>query len=297
MELEIRRLSKRYGKKTAVSGVELSITPGVWGFIGANGAGKTTLMRMLAGILPPSSGRVLYDGVDIRDLGEAYRDALGYLPQSFGFYPEFTVTDYLEYVAALKGIGRLECRKKTEELLELLSLAEVRKKKIKKLSGGMQRRVGIAQAMLNDPDVLILDEPTGGLDPGERVRFRNFLSEFAQGRIVLISTHIVSDVEYIAAQNVIMKDGRVIGAGKTEELLEAVAGKVFTAVIRQDELPQYEEAVRIVSMKGEPGGQVGVRYISDAPEIPGSLPAEPRLEDLYLWLFRREPASGEGEIC
>lgn len=297
MELEIRRLSKRYGKKTAVSGVELSITPGVWGLIGANGAGKTTLMRMLAGILPPSSGRVLYDGVDIRDLGEAYRDALGYLPQSFGFYPEFTVTDYLEYVAALKGIGRPECRKKTEELLELLSLAEVRKKKIKKLSGGMQRRVGIAQAMLNDPDVLILDEPTGGLDPGERVRFRNFLSEFAQGRIVLISTHIVSDVEYIAAQNVIMKDGRVIGAGKTEELLEAVAGKVFTAVIRQDELPQYEEAVRIVSMKGEPGGQVGVRYISDAPEIPGSLPAEPRLEDLYLWLFRREPASGEGEIC
>lgn len=297
MELEIRRLSKRYGKKTAVSGVELSITPGVWGLIGANGAGKTTLMRMLAGILPPSSGRVLYDGVDIRDLGEAYRDALGYLPQSFGFYPEFTVTDYLEYVAALKGIGRLECRKKTEELLELLSLTEVRKKKIKKLSGGMQRRVGIAQAMLNDPDVLILDEPTGGLDPGERVRFRNFLSEFAQGRIVLISTHIVSDVEYIAAQNVIMKDGRVIGAGKTEELLEAVAGKVFTAVIRQDELPQYEEAVRIVSMKGEPGGQVGVRYISDAPEIPSSRPAEPRLEDLYLWLFRSEPASGEGEIC
>lgn len=161
----------------------------------------------------------------------------------------------------------------------------------------MQRRVGIAQAMLNDPDVLILDEPTGGLDPGERVRFRNFLSEFAQGRIVLISTHIVSDVEYIAAQNVIMKEGKVICAGKTEELLEAVAGKVFTAVIRQDELPQYEEAVRIVSMKGEPGGQVGVRYISDAPEIPGSRPAEPRLEDLYLWLFRREPASGEGEIC
>lgn len=297
MELEIRRLSKRYGKKTAVSGVELSITPGVWGLIGANGAGKTTLMRMLAGILPPSSGRVLYDGVDIRDLGEAYRDALGYLPQSFGFYPEFTVTDYLEYVAALKGIGRLECRKKTEELLELLSLAEVRKKKIKKLSGGMQRRVGIAQAMLNDPDVLILDEPTGGLDPGERVRFRNFLSEFAQGRIVLISTHIVSDVEYIAAQNVIMKEGKVICAGKTEELLEAVAGKVFTAVIRQDELPRYEEAVRIVSMKGEPGGQVGVRYISGAPEIPGSRPAEPRLEDLYLWLFRREPASREGEIC
>ena len=238
MELEIRGLGKRYGKKTAVSGVELTITPGVWGLIGANGAGKTTLMRMLAGILPPSAGRVLYDGVDIRDLGEAYRDALGYLPQSFGFYPEFTVTDYLEYIAALKGVGRREGRERMEALLELLGLAEVRKKKIKKLSGGMQRRVGIAQAMLNDPDVLILDEPTGGLDPGERVRFRNYLAEFAQGRIVLISTHIVSDVEYIAAQNVIMKEGRLICSGKTEELLGAVAGKVFTAAIGQDELPR-----------------------------------------------------------
>ena len=157
MELEIRGLGKRYGQKAAVSGVELTITPGVWGLIGANGAGKTTLMRMLAGILPPSAGRVLYDGVDIRDLGEAYRDALGYLPQSFGFYPEFTVTDYLEYIAALKGVGRREGRERMEALLELLSLAEVRKKKIKKLSGGMQRRVGIAQAMLNDPDVLIMD--------------------------------------------------------------------------------------------------------------------------------------------
>ena len=279
MELEIRGLGKRYGKKTAVSGVELTITPGVWGLIGANGAGKTTLMRMLAGILTPSAGRVLYDGVDIRDLGEAYRDALGYLPQSFGFYPEFTVTDYLEYIAALKGVGRREGRERMEALLELLGLAEVRKKKIKKLSGGMQRRVGIAQAMLNDPDVLILDEPTGGLDPGERVRFRNYLAEFAQGRIVLISTHIVSDVEYIAAQNVIMKEGRLICSGKTEELLGAVAGKVFTAAIGQDELPRYEKALRIVSMRGEPGGRVVVRYISEVPEIPGSRPAEPRLED------------------
>lgn len=297
MELEIRGLGKRYGKKTAVSGVELTITPGVWGLIGANGAGKTTLMRMLAGILAPSAGRVLYDGVDIRDLGEAYRDALGYLPQSFGFYPEFTVTDYLEYIAALKGVGRREGRERMEALLELLGLAEVRKKKIKKLSGGMKRRVGIAQAMLNDPDVLILDEPTGGLDPGERVRFRNYLAEFAQGRIVLISTHIVSDVEYIAAQNVIMKEGRLICSGKTEELLGAVAGKVFTAAIGQDELPRYEKALRIVSMRGEPGGRVVVRYISEVPEIPGSHPAEPRLEDLYLWLFRREPAGGEGKLC
>lgn len=295
MELEIRNISKRYGKKTAVRDVNLSLTPGVWGLIGANGAGKTTLMRMLTGILTPSSGRVLYDGIDISDLGEAYRDALGYLPQSFGFYPEFNVVDYLEYVATLKGLGKRIYRDKIDELLDLLNLTEVRKKPIKKLSGGMQRRVGIAQALLNDPDILILDEPTSGLDPGERVRFRNLLSEFAQDRIVIISTHIVSDVEYIAAQNMIMKDGRIVDVGETDKLLEAVAGKVFTADVRQDELARYERAVRMVSMRGEPDGGVGVRYISDAPVIPGSCPAEPRLEDLYLWLFRQEaPERGEG---
>lgn len=294
MELEIRDLSKRYGKKTAVRDVNLTITPGVWGLIGANGAGKTTLMRMLTGILTPNSGRVLCDGIDTSALGEAYRDALGYLPQRFGFYPEFNVVDYLEYVATLKGLGRRAYRGRIDELLELLNLTEVRKKPIKKLSGGMQRRVGIAQALLNDPDILILDEPTSGLDPGERVRFRNLLSEFAQDRIVLISTHIVSDVEYIAAQNMIMKDGRIVDVGATEQLLEAVAGKVFTAIVRQDELTLFERAVRIVSMRGEPDGAVSVRYISDAPDIPGSRPAEPRLEDLYLWLFRQEtPERGE----
>lgn len=244
MELEIRDLSKRYGKKTAVRDVNLTITPGVWGLIGANGAGKTTLMRMLTGILTPSSGRVLCDGIDTSALGEAYRDALGYLPQSFGFYPEFNVVDYLEYVATLKGLGRRAYCGRIDELLELLNLTEVRKKPIKKLSGGMQRRVGIAQALLNDPDILILDEPTSGLDPGERVRFRNLLSEFAQDRIVLISTHIVSDVEYIAAQNMIMKDGRIVDVGATEQLLEAVAGKAFTAVIGQDELALFERSVR-----------------------------------------------------
>lgn len=295
MELEIRNISKRYGKKTAVRDVNLSLTPGVWGLIGANGAGKTTLMRMLTGILTPSSGRVLYDGIDISDLGEAYRNALGYLPQSFGFYPEFNVVDYLEYVATLKGLGKRVYRDKIDELLDLLNLTEVRKKPIKKLSGGMQRRVGIAQALLNDPDILILDEPTSGLDPGERVRFRNLLSEFAHDRIVIISTHIVSDVEYIAAQNMIMKDGRIVDVGETDKLLEAVAGKVFTADVRQDDLARYERAVRMVSMRGEPDGGVGVRYISDAPVIPGSCPAEPRLEDLYLWLFRQEvPERGEG---
>ncbi len=288
MKVEIQNLTKRFGQKTAVDDVSLTLTSGVWGLIGANGAGKTTLMRMLAGILTPTSGRVLCDGADTLSLGEAWRDMLGYLPQHFGFYPEFTVADYLDYMAALKGLEKTAAREKIEELCEILSLTRVYRNKIKKLSGGTQRRVGIAQAMLNDPDVLILDEPTSGLDPGERVRFRNLLSEFARDRIVLISTHIVSDIEYIAAENAIMKDGKLIDVGTTEQLLRAVEGKVFTALVPDSFLGRVESEVRVVSLKNEGGGQTLVRYVADAPLLRGSEFAEPRLEDLYLWLFKDE---------
>ena len=288
MKVEIQNLTKRFGQKIAVDDVSLTLTSGVWGLIGANGAGKTTLMRMLAGILTPTSGRVLCDGADTLSLGEAWRDMLGYLPQHFGFYPEFTVADYLEYMAALKGLDKTAARKKIEELCEILSLTRVYKNKIKKLSGGTQRRVGIAQAMLNDPEVLILDEPTSGLDPGERVRFRNLLSEFARERIVLISTHIVSDVEYIAAENAVMKDGKLIDVGTTEQLLRAVEGKVFTALVPDGLLAQTEREVRVVSLKNEGGAQTLVRYVADAPLLRDSEMAEPRVEDLYLWLFKDE---------
>ena len=288
MKVEIQNLTKRFGQKTAVDDVSLALTSGVWGLIGANGAGKTTLMRMLAGILTPTSGRVLCDGADTRAMGEAWRDMLGYLPQHFGFYPEFTVADYLDYMAALKGLEKTAAREKIEELCEILSLTRVYRNKIKKLSGGTQRRVGIAQAMLNDPEVLILDEPTSGLDPGERVRFRNLLSEFARDRIVLISTHIVSDVEYIAAENAVMKDGKLIDVGTTEQLLRAVEGKVFTALVPDGELARVEREVRVVSLKNEGGGQTLLRYVADAPLLRGSEMAEPRLEDLYLWLFKDE---------
>lgn len=288
MKVEIQNLTKRFGQKTAVDDVSLTLTSGVWGLIGANGAGKTTLMRMLAGILTPTSGRVLCDGADTLSLGEAWRDMLGYLPQHFGFYPEFTVADYLDYMAALKGLEKKAAREKIEELCEILSLTRVYKNKIKKLSGGTQRRVGIAQAMLNDPEVLILDEPTSGLDPGERVRFRNLLSEFARDRIVLISTHIVSDIEYIAAENAVMKDGKLIDVGTTEQLLRAVEGKVFTALVPDGELARVEREVRVVSLKNEGGTQTLVRYVADAPLLRDSEMAEPRLEDLYLWLFKDE---------
>ena len=209
MELLIDHVSKRFKDKKAVSNISLELTPGVWGLLGANGAGKTTLMRMIAGIMQPTSGQVIYDGVPIQTLGEQYRDIFGYLPQDFGFHQEFTIKDYLAYVAALKGLPKRQSWRKIHELLERLSLLDVCNKKISKLSGGMRRRVGIAQALLNDPEVLILDEPTGGLDPGERVRFRNLLSEFAHDRIVLISTHIVPDVEYIATCHSMIKDGKL----------------------------------------------------------------------------------------
>ena len=288
MKLEIRHVTKRYRDKMAAADVSLTLTPGVWGLLGANGAGKTTLMRMLAGILRPSSGRILCDGVEIGALGAAYREKLGYLPQEFGFYPEFTVQDYLEYMAALKGLPRAEAARQIDALLERVSLAEVRRKKIVKLSGGMKRRVGIAQALLNDPEILILDEPTAGLDPGERVRFRNLLSEFAQDRIVLISTHIVSDVEYIAAENAVMKDGKIIAVDTTEGLVQQIEGKVWQGSAPAGELPRWEHRLQVVNLRNETDGTVALRDLAEAPQLPGSIPARPKLEDLYLWLFPEE---------
>lgn len=288
MKLEIRHVTKRYRDKTAVADVSLTLTAGVWGLLGANGAGKTTLMRMLAGILRPTEGQILCDGVEIGALGGAYREKLGYLPQEFGFYPEFTVQDYLEYMAALKGLPRAEAARQIDALLERVSLAEVRRKKIVKLSGGMKRRVGIAQALLNDPEILILDEPTAGLDPGERVRFRNLLSEFAQERIVLISTHIVSDVEYIAAENAVMKDGKIIAVDTTEGLVQQIEGKVWQGSAPAGELPRWEHRLQVVNLRNEPDGTVALRYLAEAAQLPGSTPVPPRLEDLYLWLFPEE---------
>lgn len=296
MELTIHQLTKRYKDKNAVNNVSLTLTPGVWGLLGANGAGKTTLMRMVAGILTPTSGKVRYDGIEIKTLGEAYRDVFGYLPQTFGFYPEFTVADYLQYMAALKGLPKKETALKIDELLHTLTLADVRNKHIRKLSGGMQRRVGIAQALLNDPDILILDEPTSGLDPGERIRFRNILSQFAQQRIVLVSTHIVSDVEYIANRNAIMKDGKIIADGTTDELVKIMDGKVWQGTIPAEQLHRYEHTVRVVSVRNEEGGTVSVRYVSENPGLPGSRAAIPRLEDLYLWLFRGEESVKEDDV-
>lgn len=285
MELTIDHVSKRFHDKIAVDNLSLTLTPGVWGLLGANGAGKTTLMRMIAGIMQPTQGEIRCDGIPIAQLGESYRDCFGYLPQEFGFYPSFTVSDYLNYMAALKGLPKREARQRIDTLLERLTLSEVRRKRIAKLSGGMKRRVGIAQALLNEPEVLILDEPTSGLDPSERVRFRNLLAEFAQGRIVLISTHIVADVEVIAGQNAIMKDGRLIATGPTDQLVQEVKGKVWTATIDAAMLPYWEQQLTIAGLRNEPNGRIALRYLAETPTLADSEPAIPRLEDLFLWLF------------
>ncbi len=294
MELKIEKLSKQFKDKRAVDDVSLTLTPGVWGLLGANGAGKTTLMRMVAGIMAPDSGVISYDGTDIRRMGESYRDIFGFLPQDFGYSRDFTVKDYLEYVAALKDVPARETAKKINHLLEILTLSDVKGKKIVKLSGGMKRRVGIAQAMLNDPKILVMDEPTAGLDPGERVRFRNFISEFSHDRIVLISTHIVSDIEYIATRNAIMKAGKIVDIGRADELVKEIEGKVWTCTIPVRDLAGYEMRLGVINQRSEDDGQVSIRYLSETPEISGAVAVSPRLEDLYLWYFPKENLEREG---
>lgn len=215
MELVINRLSKQYKNKIAADRISITLHKGVYGLLGANGAGKTTLMRIICGILKPDSGTVSFDGIDVSQ--EEYRSVLGYLPQDFGYYPEFTGKDFLLYMAALKGLEKPLAKRKADELLNLVSLQNVAKKKIKTYSGGMKQRLGIAQALLNDPKLLILDEPTAGLDPKERVRFRNLIESLRKESIVLLSTHIVSDIEHIADEILMMKEGRLIYSGKWYE--------------------------------------------------------------------------------
>ena len=284
MELIIDDLSKKFKDKEAVSHVSLKLTPGVWGLLGANGAGKTTLMRMLGGTLKPTGGRVLYDGISIQVLGEKYRDIFGYLPQEFGFYPEFTVEDYLLYIAALKGIRPVVVKKRVKELIAKVGLSKVAHKKMKKLSGGMKRRAGIAQAMLNNPKILILDEPTAGLDPNERIRFRNLISELSEDRLVLLSTHIVSDIEYIANEIWLMKDGEILHKGSIDELINSMTETVWECLVPKNRVSDFMEKYKISNMKSEIN-QVMLRIISHEKPVENAMRVEASLEDVFLYYF------------
>lgn len=283
MNLKLDNLKKVYPNIIAVDGVNIQFKEGVYGLLGANGAGKSTLMKIICGIVPSTSGHVFYNEQNIQKLGITYCKLLGYLPQEFGYYPEFTVRDFLLYLASVKGIVKNH-QKTVDAAIEMVALKEKQNCKIKTLSGGMIRRVGIAQAILNDPKVVILDEPTAGLDPKERIRFRNLISELSSERIVILSTHIVSDIESIANQIVLMKDGRIIDTGTSEELLKTISGAVWECKIELQQLDKFQLHKKVSNVKVENDFAM-CRVISREQPYVNAHNVIPQLEDLYILHF------------
>lgn len=286
MELKVTQLTKQYGLKTAVDHLDITLSNGVYGLLGANGAGKTTLMRLLCNIQTPTFGKITLDGKDISVLGERYRNLLGYLPQHFRYYPEFTAWDFLMYVATLKGLSEKQAKNKTSELLEAVDLSKEGYHKIKTFSGGMKQRLGIAQAMLNNPRILILDEPTAGLDPKERVRFRNLISAFSKDRIVILSTHIVSDVEFIAEEIIMMKAGRVLHFGRPQEITEEIEGYVWECMVPTRYAEQYSGTLNVSNLRNIENECTVLRVISESKPMENAVQVKPTLEDLYLFYFK-----------
>jgi ABC-2 type transport system ATP-binding protein len=282
MKLSIEGVSKRYaGKRWGLRDMSLELLPGVIGLLGPNGAGKSTLMRILATVTRPTEGRALWNGTDIAKSPDDLRNVLGYLPQDFGVYPHLTALEFLEYLAAVKGLDARTARKRIDELLAVVNLGEARDRPLGGFSGGMKQRVGIAQALLNDPQLLIVDEPTAGLDPEERVRFRNLLSELAGERIVILSTHIVSDIEAIATDIAILNEGKLLAHAAPEDLLRSVEGKVWEWIVPSGELPAMRQKFQISGSVRRADG-VHVRIV--AVQQPGSdaLAVTPTIEDAYL---------------
>lgn len=288
MELTLKQITKQFGRKKAVDRMNVTLSPGVYGLLGANGAGKTTLMRMVCGVLQPSEGEILMDGRNIWECGDAYRNLLGYLPQDFGYYSDFTAKEFMYYIAALKGLSDKRARIMTKELLEVVSLSDVANKKIRTFSGGMKRRLGIAQAVINNPKILVLDEPTAGLDPKERVRFRNLIADFSKDKIVILSTHIVSDVEYIADTILMMKRGKLFLQGTVETVTDSMQGKVWKYVIDGREADRINERFCVANLHHLGDGNVEVRVISDRQPFVEAVSVQPTLEDLYLYHFQNQ---------
>ncbi|OUP82064.1 ABC transporter ATP-binding protein [Lachnoclostridium sp. An169] len=287
--LELTGIEKEFKGKKAVECTDLQLASGIYGLLGENGAGKTTLMRMICGVLRPDRGVIRCDKIPIGEMGKSYRALLGYLPQDFGYYKDFTARRFLNYMAALKALPEKYAAERIDELLELADLKPFQNQKLKTYSGGMIRRVGIVQALLNDPKILVLDEPTAGLDPKERVRFRNMISALGKERIVLLSTHIVTDVDYIAGQILIMKEGRIIRKGTERELAEALPQIVWECRVSESSVEHFEKKYIVSNLRrsgDESGREVELRIVSEEKPTVDSIPREAVLEDIYLYLTR-----------
>lgn len=295
MELSLSNVTKEFKDITAVHDISLTLTNGVYGLLGVNGAGKTTLMRMLCTLLKPTSGSITWDGKDIFAMDREYRRLLGYLPQEFGYYPDFTVWDYLMYISAIKGLRPVTAKHRARTLLKQVGMEKAAHKKMKKLSGGMKRRVGIAQAMLGDPKILILDEPTAGLDPNERIRFRNLISTLSQERMVLLSTHIVSDVAYIASEILLMKDGAIRAFGTPEHLLSAMPEQVWSLTVPRGKADAYIQNYKVSNIKPTPDG-IELRILSSVKPSDTAVTANATLEDLFLAYFGERTGEKDDKI-
>lgn len=289
MNLSVCDLTRRFGSKTAVNRVNFDVKPGIVGLLGPNGAGKTTLIRMLCDLLHPNEGSVLLDGQDIHQMGAEYRSILGYVPQKIGFYPWFTGEKYLRYLATLKGLDKTQAADRIGLLLEKVGLTAEAGKRLGAYSGGMLQRIGIAQALLNDPKVLILDEPTAGLDPQERIRFRTLIAGLAQDRLVLLSTHIVSDVEHIATQVLILKDGQLLAQDSIVRICQPFSGQVCTLAVPPEQAAWYQTRYAVTNMQPAEG-LIRLRMVCLGGIPKGAVPVTPGLEDAYLALCRGEEA-------
>ncbi len=295
MELTISDLTKDFGSFRAVDHVNFTMHSGVYGLLGVNGAGKTTLMRMLTTLIRPTGGEIRWVGQDVFQMDNTYRKLLGYLPQDFGYYPDFSIYDYLMYIASIKGIRPAAAKERASRLLKQVGLSQARHKKMKTLSGGMKRRVGIAQAMLNDPQILILDEPTAGLDPNERIRFRNLISELSEDRIVLLSTHIVSDIEYIASEILLMKDGCITLSGTAEEVIASMPERVWLFSVPREQVDRYLADYRVSNLKTTPAGAT-LRVLSPDCPAAGAVETAATLEDAFLHYFGESTGDNDGTV-
>lgn len=286
MKLSFEHISKLYGNTAALQQIDLTLRPGVYGLLGPNGAGKTTLMRIMTDLLAPSTGRVLLDGQDIAVMGAAFRKKLGYLPQDFGVYPNFTAEQFLLYIARLKGLSKFEAKRQTDGLLHMVGLEDKKQKKLKGFSGGQRQRVGIAQALLGDPEILVLDEPTAGLDPEERIRFRGIISDLSQQKLVLLSTHIVSDLEAVANEIILLRKGVVLETEKPSVLLERLNGQVWIVTVPAAEEAAFTKQYACSNVMHTDGKSV-IRLLSESAPRPDAVPTAPNMEDLYLYYFGR----------